>query len=79
MVQATPSLTIDVELEADVELKIINPLLTDPNYLAVRAECIKAKGYLPAIELDKASGKSKGYYPDYSVWQNTLPILDCGG
>ena len=75
MVQATPSLTIDVESEADVELKIINPLLTDPNYLAVRAECIKAKGYLPAIELDKASGKSKGYYPDYSVWQNTLPIL----
>ena len=61
--------------EADVELKVISPLLTGANFLEIPLKSIKAKGYLRATPLDKAAGKAAGYYPDYSVWEKALPIL----
>jgi len=64
-----------LETEADVEFKVISPLLTGANFLEIPLNSIKAKGYLQATPLDKAAGKTAGYYPDYSVWEKALPIL----
>lgn len=64
-----------VETEADVEQKVIVPLLTDANFLEIPSPLIKAKAYLPASPLDKVAGKAGGYYPDYSIWEKALPIL----
>jgi hypothetical protein len=61
--------------EADVELKVITPLLTDQNYLAIPVASIKGKMYLAPTALDKDAGKTGGYYPDSSVWELALPIL----
>jgi len=64
-----------VETEADVELKVIWPLLTGPNFLEIPASSIHAKEYLRPVQLDKAAGKATGYYPDFSVWEKALPTL----
>jgi type I site-specific restriction endonuclease len=61
--------------EADVELKVIMPLLTDQNFLAIPAASIKGKAYLAPTALDKSAGKTGGYYPDFSVWELALPVL----
>ncbi len=61
--------------EADVELKVVTPLLTDQNYLAIPVASIKGKQYLAPTPLDKNAGKTGGYYPDFSVWELALPIL----
>lgn len=64
-----------VETEADVELKVISPLLTGANFLEIPLSSIKAKEYLRPTALDKTAGKTVGYYPDCSVWEKALPIL----
>ena len=64
-----------VVTEADVEQKIILPLLIGANYLEIPFNSIKTKNYLPATPLDKIAGKVRGYYPDYSVWENALPVM----
>jgi hypothetical protein len=61
--------------EGDVELKVIGPLLTDPNYLAIPTASIKSKDYLAPTALDKIAGKAGGYYPDFSVWERSFPVL----
>ena len=66
---------VGVRTEADVEQKVIFPLLTDPNCLEIPSASIKTKNYLPAAPLDKEAGKPGGYFPDYSVWEKALPIL----
>jgi hypothetical protein len=61
--------------EADVELKVIMPLLTNQNFLAIPSTSIKGKTYLAPTVLDKGAGKTGGYYPDFSVWELALPVL----
>src|ERR1700732_1896198 len=61
--------------EGDVELKVLIPLLTGANFLDIPLIWVKAKEYLKPTALDKAGGKSIGYYPDYSVWEKALPIM----
>src|SRR5690242_4846092 len=61
--------------EAAVEQQIVYPLLTSPGLLSIPAEAIKPKNYLAPTELDKAAGRSSGYYPDYSVWMLGHPVL----
>ena len=61
--------------EADVELKVVTPLLTGANYLEIPSSSVKAKDYLAPAPLDKAAGKTGGYFPDYSVWEKAFPVL----
>jgi hypothetical protein len=61
--------------EADVELKVVTPLLTSPNYLAIPTSSIKGKTYLAPAELDKRAGKTRGYFPDFSVWELGFAVL----
>ncbi|MDE0691777.1 MAG: hypothetical protein OXI55_05965 [Gammaproteobacteria bacterium] len=61
--------------EADVEQKVLFPLLTHPALLRIPAASIRAKEYLAAAPLDKRAGSAGGYYPDFSVWEKALPLL----
>lgn len=61
--------------EADVELKVLTPLLTNSNYLAIPTTSIQGKSYLAPAPLDKRAGKTGGYYPDYSVWELGFAVL----
>jgi len=73
------TVTIDilcsVSNESDVEQKILFPLLTAPEYLAISQEFVKTKKYLAPTQLDKGTGRTGGYYPDYSIWILGHPIL----
>jgi hypothetical protein len=64
-----------LQTESDVEQKLVMPLMTSELLLAIPASSIHTKEYLPPALLDKTAGKSKGYYPDYSVWMHGLPIM----
>ncbi len=64
-----------VRTEADVEQKVIMPLLTGEQYFAIPQGNIRAKEYLTPTVLDKTAGKTSGYVPDYSVWFSAFPIL----
>lgn len=64
-----------VVTEADVELKVVTPLLTNPNYLAIPTASIQGKTYLAPTVLDKKAGKTGGYYPDFSVWELGFAVL----
>jgi hypothetical protein len=61
--------------EGDVEQKLIYPLLTEPGFLGIADEAVKAKSYLAPTQLDKEAGRTSGYYPDFSVWFQGLPVL----
>jgi hypothetical protein len=61
--------------EADVETKFLYPLLTTASLLAIPEDDVKNKWYLAPTELDKKAGKKTGYFPDFSVWLLSLPIL----
>lgn len=50
--------------ESDVEQKVIMPLLTDAQLLSIPVQSVHTKEYLAPAALDKAAGKSSGYYPD---------------
>jgi hypothetical protein len=63
------------ETESDVEQKFVFPLLTDVAQLGFPTEAVKTKKYLAPTVLDKAAGKSGGYYPDASVWYFGMPML----
>jgi hypothetical protein len=54
--------------EADVEHKVIMPLLVGEAYLRIPEPNRHAKEYLAPAALDKTSGKSFGYYPDFTAW-----------
>lgn len=64
-----------LETEADVEQKVIFPLLTGPTYLEIPGARIKAKGYLAPTPLNKKAGQTSGSYPDFSVWYRSFPCL----
>ena len=61
--------------EADVELKVVTPLLTGRNYLDIPITAIKGKDYIAPTSLDKKAGKSGGYFPDFSIWELALPVF----
>ncbi len=54
--------------ESDVEQKFVFGLLTGQAALAIPPESVRTKEYLPPTDIDKAGGKVRGYYPDYSIW-----------
>lgn len=64
-----------LETEADVEQKVILPLLTGSAYLEIPEERIKGKQYLAPTPLDKKAGQTSGSYPDFSVWYRSFPCL----
>ena len=61
--------------EADVEQKVLYPILIASNYLEIPQHSIKLKNYLSSTQLDKNAGSARGYFPDYSVWENALPVM----
>jgi hypothetical protein len=61
--------------ESDVEQKVIMPLLTGAGFLDLPLDQIYTKEYLAPTELDKKAGKTGGYYPDYSVWIRSFPLM----
>ncbi len=61
--------------ESDVEQKVILPLLTEGNLLAIDVRRIKTKDYLAPSILDKGAGRTGGYYPDYSIWEKAFPVM----
>ena len=54
--------SIDLKTESDVEQKLIFPLLSAPNMLAIPIEAIKTKDYLSPTTLDKDAGRRGGRY-----------------
>lgn len=64
-----------LETEADVELKVITPILTGANFLEIPVTSIRGRAYLAPAVLDKVAGKVGGYFPDYSVWEKAFPVL----
>src|SRR5665213_4460452 len=61
--------------EADVEARIVTPLLTSPEFLGIPHPNVRNKAYLYPKRIDKAAGKTSGYYPDFSVWDESLPLV----
>ena len=60
--------------EAAVELEVLYPLLTQPGQLAIPADAVEPKQYLPPTQLDKVGGRTSGYFPDFSVWLVGYPV-----
>lgn len=60
--------------EGDVETQIVIPLLTNGEMLGIPSDCIRSKEHLRPIDIDKGSSKRKGYYPDFSIYLNALPV-----
>lgn len=60
--------------EGDVEAQVVLPLLQDDNYLAIPRSHIKSKEYLAPIDIDKGTSKKSGYFPDFCVYFNSLPV-----
>jgi hypothetical protein len=61
--------------EADVETKIIVPLLQGAAYLDIPESCVKAKKYLAPTPFNRKAGQTSGNYPDFSVWFHSFPCL----
>jgi type I site-specific restriction endonuclease len=72
---ATDSALTELVTEADVEHKVIYPLLSDGNYLAINGRHIRTKEYLAPTKLDKAAERTTGYFPDYSIWEKAFPLM----
>lgn len=71
---AGPQLT-DLNNEADVEQKLIYPLLVSQQHFGIPTIAVHPKEYLAPSALDKQAGKQRGYFPDYSVWLFGLPVM----
>jgi GTPase SAR1 family protein len=61
--------------ESDVEQKLIITLLTADEWLGIPLDAIHSKQYLPPATIDKGAGRRIGYYPDYSIWVDSLPVF----
>jgi hypothetical protein len=61
--------------ESDVKQKLILPLLTASEWLAIPITNIQTKQYLPPTQIDKGAGRKIGFYPDYSIWISAVPIM----
>jgi hypothetical protein len=67
--------SIVLENEADVEVKIIAPLLQGAAYLDIPAEAIHPKEYLAPTPFNRKAGQTSGGFPDFSVWFRSFPCL----
>jgi hypothetical protein len=65
----------ELRSESDVEQKVILPFLLNPTYLGLRSAWVRTKEYMTPTEIDKAAGKRYGYFPDYSIWVNRIPLV----
>jgi hypothetical protein len=76
-VKMTNEVIVETQLvtESDVEQKVIYPLLSGGNYLAIDEGHIRTKEYLAPTKLGKAAEKTTGYFPDYSIWENAFPLM----
>ncbi len=61
--------------EADVEMKIIVPLLRGAAYLDIPEDSVKAKKYLAPTPFNRKAGQTSGSYPDFTVWFRSFPCL----
>jgi hypothetical protein len=61
--------------ESDVEQKVVMPILCGDIFLEIPSDKIFTKSYLAPTQLDKAAGRSSGYFPDYTVWMRGFPVL----
>jgi hypothetical protein len=61
--------------EADVEMKIIVPLLQGAAYLDIPEKSIKPKSYLAPTPFNRKAGLTSGGFPDFSVWLHSFPCL----
>lgn len=59
--------------EGDVEFRVIHTLLTEN--LRIPESSIRSKEHLEPTIVDKRGGKPYGYFPDFSVWEHSLPVL----
>lgn len=66
---------LKLSTESDVEQKLLMPLLIGSQYLNIPQDCIYTKDYIAPTQLDKAAGRTTGYFPDYSIWISGFPIL----
>ncbi len=64
-----------LQTEGDVEIKLLSPLLLNPLGLAYFSEDVKSKSYMAPTEIDKGAGKKIGYYPDFTILLNCLPVM----
>jgi hypothetical protein len=64
-----------LENEADVEIKIVVPLLQGAAYLDIPECCVKPKKYLAPTPFNRKAGLTSGGYPDFSVWFHSFPCL----
>ena len=63
----------DCLTEGDVEHKIIIPILE--KIFNIPNVNIKAKNYVPSFNIGKGSKFQSGYFPDFTVFVNTLPVV----
>jgi type I site-specific restriction endonuclease len=45
------------------------------SFLAIPPPSVEGKKYLAPTTLDKNAQKTRGYFPDFSVWEMALPIM----
>jgi hypothetical protein len=64
-----------LENEADVEVKIIVPLLQGAAYLDIPAKAVHPKNYLAPTPFNRKAGQTSGGFPDFSVWFKSFPCL----
>ncbi len=60
--------------EGDVETQIVLPLLRDQEMLGIDLQFIRSKDHFRPIDIDKGSSKKKGYYPDFGIYIDALPV-----
>lgn len=59
--------------EGDVEFRVVHTLLNE--HLGIPDEAVRSKEHLEPTIVDKRGGKPYGYFPDFSVWEQSLPVL----
>ena len=60
--------------EGDVETQVVLPLLTDSHLLGIPKEWIHSKKYIRPLTIGKGSKKIVGFYPDYLIIVNAIPL-----
>lgn len=65
--------TTSLRNEADVERKIVEPLLLQSQYLDFPDKSLRPKEFIAPFDIDKGGKKIKGYFPDYLIEIFGLP------
>lgn len=67
--------SVELKNEADVEFKVILPLLQGPAYLDIPEVAVKPKKYLAPTPFNRKAGQTSGSFPDFSIWFRSFPCL----